>query len=101
MNDIMVVRRDDLVDGITDSVKPLKARIEELEALLAARDSMPLARRTVRLEAGFRSLEADLKRYGGHTSNCAYHLSHYKGPVAQCDCGWTEKVAAFNPRDVT
>jgi hypothetical protein len=34
-------------------------------------------------------LRAALKKYGGHTANCAYHLSHYKGPVSDCDCGWT------------
>lgn len=31
-----------------------------------------------------------LRRYGGHTATCDYHLNHYKGPVHQCTCGWTD-----------
>lgn len=39
-----------------------------------------------------RETEIRLRMYGGHTANCAYHLSHYKGPVSQCDCMWTDLV---------
>lgn len=39
-----------------------------------------------------RETELRLRMYGGHTANCAYHLSHYKGPVSQCDCMWTDLV---------
>lgn len=42
-------------------------------------------------------LQAKIKKYGGHTANCAYHLSHYKGPVSACDCGWTQEMTANNP----
>lgn len=41
-----------------------------------------------------RETEMRLRMYGGHTANCAYHLSHYKGPVSQCDCKWTDLVPA-------
>ena len=37
-------------------------RIGELEDSIAKRDSMPLARRAVRLEAGFRALEEDKRK---------------------------------------
>jgi hypothetical protein len=43
-----------------------------------------------RCDSMVNDLLANLRKYGGHTANCAYHLSHYKGPVNQCDCGWTE-----------
>jgi hypothetical protein len=42
------------------------------------------------------ALAAKLRKYGGHTANCAYTLSHYKGPVHDCDCGWTDEVTARN-----
>lgn len=46
------------------------------------------------LEAKLRETEIRLRMYGGHTANCAYHLSHYRGPVSQCDCMWTDLIPA-------
>lgn len=46
-------------------------------------------------EAALESLESKLRKYGGHTANCAYTLSHYKGPVNNCDCGWTQEVTSL------
>ncbi len=34
MGELMVVRRTDLVDGIQDAVRPIKARVEQLERLV-------------------------------------------------------------------
>jgi hypothetical protein len=88
----------------------LKARLNELSAELSGAEQA-LVRCAAELAASekirnatyldfiargnrIRALEADLRKYGGHTANCAYHLSHYKGPVSACDCGWTEEVTA-------
>jgi hypothetical protein len=47
-----------------------------------------------RLESVLSDTNIRLRMYGGHTANCAYHLSHYKGPVSSCDCKWTDLVPA-------
>jgi hypothetical protein len=44
-------------------------------------------------KAEIERLRAALEKYGDHTRDCALRLSHYKGPVRACDCGWYERNA--------
>jgi hypothetical protein len=68
------------------------ARIAELEAdiegMIDPYDNA--STRIATLEAALSEANINLRKYGGHTVNCAYHLSHHKGQVSQCDCKWID-----------
>lgn len=78
----MGVKRFDLIESIGGEGWMEEASLGEY---VKAADYDALAEK-------LRETELRLRMYGGHTANCAYHLSHYKGPVSQCDCMWTDLV---------
>jgi hypothetical protein len=81
-------RRGKNVNDNNTLADDLRERIRELEA----ENARLLA--DVNQDEGYERLKSALRRYGDHRPDCAQRLSHYKGPVHECDCGWIGQLTS-------